>query len=304
MGFPITAPPVPLYISYIDPDGNTWDLSDKTFANGYVCSAIAGIEGIPVSAQLIPFLDGTAVPNLYIPQPGSIAIAILVGRPDASNNPADYYNLCDAIVRAFYTRRNELPAPGYLQVQRPDGSIRQVATYTTAGFDTPDVGLNDMAVYSLTLQTPDPYWEDIPEQTLIYQQGTAQGILPLLPISLSAGTVFGSSTITNEGNSITFPTWTITGPGTPTMINNTTGLSWSLNSPVPGGEVVQVVTKTGQQMATNITTGTSIWDQLTLTSLRQLWGLIPGPNQVSIEMAGASAVTSVQLTWTNRWNRA
>jgi hypothetical protein len=272
-------------------------------ANGYVCSAIAGIEGIPVSMQTIPLLDGTAVPNIYIPQPGSITLAILIGRPQGGG-PADYYNNTDAFVRAFLHRRNELPAPGYLIIQRPDGSSRQIAVYTTSGLDTPEVGLNDLLIYTLTLQTPDPYWTDLAPSQLTYSIGFANGILPLLPIQLAGGTVFGENNIYNPGTANAYPTWTITGPGTPTIRNNTTGRAWSLNAPIPSGQVIQVVTKRGQQSAYNISTATSIWDSLVYSTLRDLWPLIGGNNDVSISIAGATAATQVALTWVNRWNRA
>src|ERR1700747_1585570 len=127
----MTSPPIPLQISYTDPDGNYWDLSDLSTANGYACTGIAGIDGIPVAMQSIPLLDGTAIPNIYNVQPGTIVIGIVVGRP-AGGSPSDYYALLDRIVRAFTSRRNELPAPGQLTVQRPDGSSRAVSVYTTS----------------------------------------------------------------------------------------------------------------------------------------------------------------------------
>jgi hypothetical protein len=296
--------PVPLQIGYIDPDGNFWSLSDQSMQNGYICSGLAGIEGLPVSMQTVPLLDGTSYPNLYLPQPGSIAIAILITMPLTSQNEMDYYNLLDSIVRAFYTRRKELPAPGYLVVQRPDGTTRQIAVYTTSGLNTPEVGLNDMTLYSLTLETPDPYWTDANPQTLTFQQNVAAGILPMLPVSFASGAVLGTANIFNAGTATSFPTWSITGPGTPTIQNLTTGLSWSLNQQVPGGQVLQVVTKPGQQMVVNQSTGVSMWDALVASSLRQLWGLVPGNNQVNMQMAGASQATQIQLQWTNRWARA
>lgn len=296
--------PTPLNISYTDPDGFLWDLSDLSFSKGYVCAGIAGIEGLNVSLQTIPLLDGTSIPNYYIPQPGSIAIAILVGRP-ANDDPDAYYALLDSLVRAFYNRRNELPRGGYLQIQRPDGTSRQIQTFTIAGINTPEVGLDDKSLYSFTLQTPDPYWIDLIPQSLTYSLNVAPGILPLFPIRLAASTVLGTTVIRNLGNALTWPTWTITGPGTPTIKNLTTGKQWSLNTSVPAGNVIQVVTKPGTQYATNLTTSANIWDQLVLgTSLRSLWPLMAGDNQISIVMAGATSATSVQVNWVNRWNRA
>src|SRR5215831_9443329 len=146
----------PLGIYYIDPDGNTWDLNDQSMEHGYACAGITGIEGIPVTMQTIPLLDGTAIVDTYLPQPGTIAIAIGVGFP-ASDDQNDYYALLDRLDRAFLNRRSELPKASYLRVQRPDGSVRQIATYMTAGMNTPDVGVYS-CLYSFTLATPDPYW--------------------------------------------------------------------------------------------------------------------------------------------------
>jgi hypothetical protein len=300
----MSAAPTPLNITYIDPDGKTWNLSDRSMSNGYVCSAIAGIDGFPVMMQIIPFLDGTAIPNIYIPQPGTIGLAILVGRP-VSDNENDYYTLLDSLVRAFLSRRNELPKPGTLIIGRPDGSARQIATYTTSGLDTPDVGKNDMAVYSFSLSTPDPYWSDLVANQRIYALvQSAAGILPLLPIQFNGAAVIGDSTINNRGTGLAWPIWTITGPGTPTITNNTTGLSWSLNTAIPAGQQVQVVTQRGQQSVVNITTQTNIWSQLVVSTPRNLWPLVGGINSVTIGLAGATAASSVVCSWTNRWSRA
>jgi Phage tail protein len=300
----MSMPPTPLQIDYIDPDGNDWDLSDLSMQNGYACAGIGGIEGLATSMQTIPLLDGTATPNIYIPQPGSIVLVILVGRP-SSDRENDYYSLLDRVARAFYNRRNEAPAPGYIQVQRPDGSVRQIAVYTTSGLNTPEVGISNHTVYSFTLQTPDPYWQDLIPQQLVFSIGSAVGILPVLPVSLSGGAVIGNNNVINGGNAQAWPVWTITGPGTPTMKNLTTNRQWSLNTSIPSGHVIQVVTKPGSQMAVDTTSGTNIWDQLVLgATLSNLWSLMAGMNQISISMVGSSLATSVGLSWTNRWNRA
>jgi hypothetical protein len=140
---------------------------------------------------------------------------------------------------------------------------------------------------------------------LIYKTNIAAGILPLLPIPLGGSTVLGNAVLTNEGTALTWPTWTITGPGTPTLKNLLTNKQFSLNTAIPAGNVVQITTKPGTQMAINLTTQTNIWDQLVLgTSIRNLWPLMAGDNPISITMAGSTSATSVQVDWTNRWNRA
>jgi hypothetical protein len=296
------APPTPLQIDYIDPDGNDWNLSDFSMAKGYICAGITGIEGLSVSMQTVPLLDGTAVPNIYIPQPGTITIAILVERP-VGGTENDYYTLLDRIVRAFINRRNEIPVPSSLIVQRPNGNSRQIQVYQTSGLNTPEVGIHN-SLYTFTLQTPDPYWSDLTPQSLTFSVSSVSGILPLLPVQLASSSVIGNATIPNNGTAIAYPIWTITGPGTPTMQNLTTGRKWSLNTSIPGGQVVQVTTKPGSQAVVNVTTGVSIWDQLVLSSLRDLWGFVGGNNNINIAMPGSTIATSVSLSWTSRWSRA
>jgi len=296
--------PSPLQISYVDPDGNNWNFSDLSMAGGYACAGIAGIEGLPVSMSTIPLLDGTAIPNFYIPQPGAIAIAILVSRP-ASGEEDDYYALLDRVVRAFYNRRNELPKAAWLQVQRPDGTTRQTQVYTVSGINSPEVAIDNNTLYSFVISNPDPYWSDLVTQSLIYSQNISSGILPVLPVALGSSAIIGNALITNQGSAYTWPTWTITGPGIPTIKNLTTGKQWSLNASVPAGNVIQVSTKPGTQYATNLTTSANIWDQLVLgTSIRNLWPLVAGDNQINMTMTGASSATSVRVDWVNRWDRA
>jgi len=296
-------PPVPLYITYTDPDGQVWDLSDRSFAKGYVCSAISGIEGLPVMMQGIPLLDGTTVPTIYLPQTGTIGIAILVGRPSSGDQEA-YYDLLDGITTAFYNRRNQNPAPGTLTIRRPDGTTRNIQTYTTSGLNTPDVGINDMTLYSFALSTPDPYWSDVVAESLLFQLPQNAGILPVLPVVLDGPNVIGDVTIDYFGKAPSYPTWTIVGPGTPTMTNHTTGRSWGLNTAIAAGKTVVVETKRGKQYAINITDNINIWNQLVFSGPHDLWPLAEGENKITVSMANATTASSVNMQYFNRWVRA
>jgi len=302
----VSVAPVPLNISYVDPDGNTWNFSDYTMANGYCCSAISGIDGFPVMMQTLPMLDGTAIPITYLPQPGTVGLAILLARP-SSDDEHDYYTLLDNFVRAFICRRNEVPTPGTLIIQRfpPNGPTRQINVFTLTGLDNPDVGKNNTMLYTLALQTPNPFWSDLSATQVNFSMPAAgAGILPELPVQLSSPSVFGTNTVTNNGTALAWPTWTITGPGTPTITNQTTGLSWALNTAVPAGQQVQVVTQRGQQMAVNITTGANVWGQLVMNTPRNLWPLVGGRNVISVTMPGSTSASKVNMSYFNQWNRA
>jgi hypothetical protein len=303
-----TGAPIPLVIDYQDPDGNWWSLSDRSMSQGWVCSAIAGIEGLPVLMQTLPLLDGTAIPLTYIPQTGTIGLAILVGRP-ANNDQFVYYQNLDKVVRAFYNRRNQTPTPGTLRVTRPDGSRRIIAVYTTSGLNTPEVGVNDATLFSLALSTPDPYWSDYGDTALHFQISFGNsGILPITfpapGIQFNPSQEAGSFVLTNWGDAQAYPNWIITGPGTPTVTNKTTGRSWALNQAIPAGQQVQVTTKPGATSCVNITTGISIWGQLVFGGPHDLFPLVPGDNLVTIQVAGATVATAVDVGFTNRWLRA
>jgi hypothetical protein len=296
--------PTPLQISYTDPDGYSWDLSDQTMQNGYICTGIAGIEGVPVMSQLIPLLDGSARTDLFMAQPGTIAIGIFITRPE-SDQENDYYALLDKLTAAFYNRRNTLPASGLLNVQRPDGTIRSIPVFTTSGLNTPEVAVSNGTIYAFTLQTPDPFWADsLTNQLSFIGAGSAPGILPLLPVRLGQSTIFGVNQMTNAGTADTWPEWTITGPGTPTIQNVTTGRTFALSSNIPSGQIVSIKTKPGFQQCVNTTTALNIWDQLAISSPRDLWSLIPGVNNVSIALAGSTAASKIIVSWQNRWLRA
>jgi phage-related protein len=297
-------PPTPLQITYVDPDDNVWNLSDTSLQKGYVCTGIAGIEGLPTALQLITMLDGTARSDLFMAQPGTITLGLFVTRP-ASDSENDYYGLLDDVVQAFYNRRDTAPSPGYIQIQRPDGTTRQIAVYTTSGLNTPEVAVSNGTIYTFTLQTPDPFWYDLTSTELTFSNpGIASGILPLLPISLQSSQIIGTNTVTNNGGTDTYPEWLIVGPGTPTITNLTTGRAFGLSSPVASGTTVDIKTKPGQQQCVDITHGLNLWGQLAISTPRDLWALVPGQNQISISMAGATAASQVNMVWNNRWLRA
>src|SRR5207344_1952021 len=183
-------------------------------------------------------------------------------------------------------------------VQRPDGTIRSIYTYTTSGLNTPEVAVSNGTIYTFVLQTPDPFWSDsLTNQLSFIGAGSAPGILPLLPIRLGQSTIFGANQMINAGTADAWPEWTITGPGTPTIQNVTTGRTFALSSNISSGQIVSIKTKPGQQQCVNTTTSTNIWDQLAVSSPRDLWSLIPGINNVSIALSGSTAASKIIVSW-------
>lgn len=291
-----------LQVGYEDPDGNYWQLSDLLLANGYICTALEGIAGVPVALSSIPLVNGTAQPSMYLAQPGTINLGIYVEAVKGDINA--FYAMLDKITYAFYNVRNGLPAPGYLIVSRPDGTSRHIAVYTTSGLDTPEYGAY-YANYALSLSSLDPFWEDQNPLVMNYSStAPAGGILPFLPIAIGSSSVLGTSVLTNDGGADAYPFWDIYGPGTPTIANNTTGRSFTFSNPLASGDHVQVETRPGKQIVYRVNGALNYWNQLVVQSPRDLWSIQKGPNTVVLALAGSGVGSRIQLTWTRRWLRA
>ncbi len=302
-------PATPLYVIYVDPDGNEWPLSDLDLPAGYVCTGIVGISGAPVTLFTTPLPRGGAVPLQYVPQPRKILVGLYAEAQGEDSQDA-YLDLLDRLSLAFYTTRNDVPAPGVIAIQRPDGSVRQCSVLCTAGLDQPDASPDTDGVlwttFALTFEADDPFFEDSADTTLIFagMPSSATGILPLLPIAFGSGTVVGNVTVTNDGTADAYPVWTVTGPGTPTFTNNTTGRTFGLVSSLSTGQVIQITTKPGAQSAIDIGASTNVWSDLIQSTLRDLWPLVRGDNSLTLSLAGASSASSLAMSYRRRWQRA
>jgi hypothetical protein len=126
----------------------------------------------------------------------------------------------------------------------------------------------------------------------------------VLPVALNAATSIGDNSTFIDGDMPSYPTWVITGPGTPTISNKTTNRSWSFNIAIPAGQQVQLTTAPGKQAAINTTTKANWWGNLVFSGPHDLWPLVQGYNSITIDIPDATAATSVQMSYFNKWARA
>lgn len=300
----------PIQISYIDPDSKEWILGNRLIPEGFICTGISGIAGVSNSFSTIPLLYGGAMPQMMTPQPGTVAIGVYV---EAVGSESSYWRLLDSLTYAFTNLREGQAIPGSLVVRRPDGTARKINVYTVSGLDQPDAAPDNDGMltgqlwthYALGMQAPDPFWEDLVPQEVVFEPPPIiTGILPLLPIELSSSVIFGTINLDNDGGMEAYPTWTITGPGTPTIRNNTIDRSFTFDTALTGGQTVQVRTRPGYQYASDIGEGLNWWQHLDITSPSDLWPIARGSNNVDLLMSGSGVGSSIQLTWTRRWLRA
>lgn len=294
--------PRPLSISYLDPDGTTWNFDDD--GTGIFATAVAGIGSPPVAFTSLPLPAGGALAQLLTPQIRSIVVGLYLY--DDWDQDA-FLALRDRLTRALWTIRAGQPAPGTLTVSRPDGSSRSISVLCTDGpsMVTDDASKSGLTWTSMvvTFQAVDPFWADADETVLPFTSGTAAGVPPMPPTALNSASLLGLTTVTNDGDADAYPIWSITGPGTPTITNNTTGLAWGLGVALGPTETLTVDTRPTLQSAVD-GVGANRWGDLTASNPRSLWWLVPGDNDVNLQMAGSTSNTSVTLTYVRRWLRA
>lgn len=306
-----TPPPVipvarPLGLTYVDPDGAEWPLSDRS--SGVVALALAGISGPQPSLSSVSLPGGGGLPLSYQSAQRTITLGIFLEAADQDS----FLTLQDRWARALWCERAGAVAPGTLIVQRPDGSARQIPVIHVDGGDQSDDDRTKSGLtwssYVLTLQATDPWWSDVEvgEAIEFKPPSASAGILPLLPVELLPSLAMGSATVVNSGDADAWPLWQITGPGTPTLENVTTGRSWGLASALTAGETVTVLTGPfGHQYATD-QLGANRWPDLVQSSPRDLWPLVPGTNELNLTLSGADADLGslISMTYTRRWLRS
>lgn len=298
---PVVVHPVPLGLTYADPDGHAWRLTDRS--SGVVATACAGISGPSPSVTSINLPGGGAIPRSYRPAARTITVGIFT----EAGTQDDFLSLQDRWARALWNERNGNPAPGLLVVSRPDGSARQIPVMHVDGGDQSDddsskSGLT-WSTYALTFAADDPLWSDAQPIELQFGTSSAGGVPPMPPIVLAPPTLLGETRVTNAGDADSYPVWTIHGPGQPLLANSTTGRSFGLDVTLGSDEIVTVDTRQGMQSAVD-QDGDDRWSDLVKSSPRDLWPLAPGLNELSLALAGSGEGSQVILSYTRRWLRA
>jgi hypothetical protein len=301
-GPPASTGPQPLNLVYTDPDGTDWDLVDRS--GGSVALALSGIGGLLGVLSSIGLPGGGGIPQSYTPAVRTIILGMLL----EESTQGEFLASQDRWARAIWTQRQGLPAPGTLTVQRPDGTARQLQVFCTAGSDQADddrakSGLT-WAAYTLTWTALNPYWNDRYATTLQFASPSGSGgVPPMPPVLLDPSTVLGTTTVVNDGDADAWPVWTLTGPGTPTLTNTTTGLSFGLDVALSAGEVVTVDTRPTMQSAVD-GLDANRWADLTRANPRSLWQLVPGTNLLNLQMTGSTSATVISMSYTRRWLRS
>lgn len=157
---------------------------------------------------------------------------------------------------------------------------------------------HDWQKLGLVFRCPDPAWYGT---TVVREFTVDAATKPFLsptvaffPVILGASTVAGQVKLNNPGDYEAWPVWTVTGPAPSglTLANTTTGKTFELTAAIAGGATATIDTRRAVQDVFNA--GGDLWASVTQPVL---WPLVPGDNDVSVTVTGATSSTKVRVEY-------
>lgn len=190
---------------------------------------------------------------------------------------------------------------GTLEITEVDGTSRSIGAYYQSGGEGDealDSGGMRYQMVALTFTCPSPFWigDPVHRDFQVAQSGT---FFPILPLQVADSQVLGDVFVTNDGDDVAYPVWTIRGPATSVVLTNvTSGQSLTLSQSLTSGDTVVIDTR--ERVQTVLMNGTTnLWSKLVAGSA--LWGLEPFDNEVTLTLAGATTATLVSLDYGPRY---
>jgi hypothetical protein len=301
---PVTVPEVGYAsISYIDPHGVVWPMTDPNLPVYALADGVSGLGAAPVTLTTDPLPRGGVALRHVQPQARTIVWPVHV----EGVTHQEFIDSWRAMGRAFTDTLRA--GPGILDIARPDGTRRQIRVIYQEGWEglgRPGTGISwDNAVVTLLAQDP-YYFDPVPVEISRSFGGGGASFLNPYP-SVSSSQILGTTTLTNPGDVVVWPTWTITGPATSVTITNTvTGEAFTIDptavghGPLLAGEVVTVTTDPPSVRGPD---GSNWVGSLDWPSAA-LWGLQPGATDANLQLAAAGAGSAVQVDFHPRYEMA
>ncbi len=254
--------PEHLKIEWIDPTGQTWNLTE-------------GTEGVLLDVNQSDF-HLSPVEHTYV-RGGSQWAGAQVKRAEPSlkvlvadqKTGIEYYALADK----WWSQANSPFDVGVLRVTRPDGEVRelQARLRDTPGTEwayDPGSGIDDNPGEAWLLTSPSSYWAG-PEQSVRFASSVVGGGgTPFYgpngygwPLYISEATSAQDLFISNRGQGPVWVTWTLVGPMSAVRIGVEGGVL-AYDGAIPSGEQVVISTEPGNRYALEAGSGENRYGKL------------------------------------------
>lgn len=290
MGAPIIVPPLSAgsapVIEWIDPTGTARLLTNADYCDvGYGVLGL-GMPNFGLEADKLPFLSGSVVRHLTIPDR-----MITLPLRFKAETAAAMDDVMDDVHQWFATGDEQSQTPGYLRVTRRDGSQRQVRCFYRGGLEgNQSLGPSGQVWQYATIQleSVDPWAADPAESTVSW---------------LAAG-LAAPVAVMNDGHLPAYTRFQISGPASNPIIlvNTTTGRTIRIEWDLPDDYVLYIDTRPApyrDTLSIYDSTGVNRFDKLHPGSF--LWSLNPGSNTLDVTLTGTDGGTSVALYWLQRY---
>lgn len=303
-----TPPPVQLpdrsyaSLTYYDPSGTAWPLTDPDGPQFALADGIAGIGAAAYELTKDAHPRGGSRLRHVQPLERIITLPLLVQGADHM----EFITRWRALARAFTRTLRE--GPGVLEFARPDGSRRQIDCVYEGGFDTSGAAYSGITsdTMAVSLYCEDPYWVDpVPQVVHREYDGAADDFFVPYP-SISSGQVLGSTTVENPGDVDVWPIWNISGPAAGiTFTHADSGEAFTLTPSAIGQSLTvgESVTVNTDPVSVRANDGSN-WVGALNWPGAILWGLRPGLNSVSFVLGSADVGSAVDLVYHPRYETA
>lgn len=282
---------VGLGVMLVGVDGSTWDLYDGPVR---LLSGSTGF-GTPKPTHWwreSPAIDGGRWQGMRTGIRDTISMPIYIHDPDSLG-----WRDTDA---AFF---DAISPDGECQmmVTTPDAETRTLTMRFVDGGDAQydvDPLLLRYGAYSLQFAAADPYWLTDPiVQT--FQNATAQPLFPGPPFNINPANTLASGVASNPGDVAAWPRWKITGPFTAFTVGvGDSIVQWSGSK--PSGYVVVDMDPRARTIVDEA--GADAWLQVTEADFAPIPAGADVP--LSLDVAGGTGTTSIELAFTPRYRRA
>ena len=261
----------------------------------YGTQVLAGVTGLglpDVSAQWFEGAgDGASWQGSRV-LPRTIDLPILIDGGD------------DIAVQAIYSALAAIfdPRTGQARLWLVRGAERRFADVVRTGGGSWTSGTDSdgesWAKTLLTVRAGDPYWtRELASDFEVRVSNAGRGLLPQLSrLRLTSSQAMGSRKVENPGDTVAYPVWRITGPGSNFTAISPSGEVLRWEGTLAAGETLVIDTQAG-----TVVDGLGVNRYDKLAPAPRFWSIEPGESTVSVTLDGATTDSRITCSWQPRW---